>query len=309
MIYSVRHLTTYRYASEVAYARCILRLIPRTGPGQTLLQSTITVDPKPEAKSVKTDAFGSSTLTTVIAAPHRKLLIESRCLVDVHAPTVGDPAASPSWETVRESGLKARALDPESPTLYLYPTRATPIVLEITEYACASFPPGRPVIQAAADLARRIKSEFIYDPEATEIWTPVVEAFRQRRGVCQDFAQVMISGLRGLGLSARYVSGYLRTAPPPGQTRLEGADATHAWIEVWCGPDRGWIGLDPTNNMFAENDHIILAIGRDYQDVAPIEGVLLGAGRQRLRVEVDVIPEGEDSAQGRAWALGAIIGA
>jgi transglutaminase-like putative cysteine protease len=150
----------------------------------------------------------------------------------------------------------------------------------------------------------RIRREFTYDPDATEVSTPVSEAFEKRHGVCQDFAQVMISGLRGLGLPARYVSGYLRTVPQPGQPRLEGADATHAWVAVWCGYDRGWIGLDPTNNMFTENDHITLATGRDYQDVAPIEGVLLGSGRQKLKVEVDVIPEDEAGPASRAWALG-----
>ena len=306
MIYSIRHVTTYRYASEVAYARCILRLVPRTSASQTLLQSTITVDPKPSAKTVKADSFGDSTVTTVISAPHRKLVIDSRCLVDVHAPLVGDPAACDSWESVRAEGLRVRAIDPDSPALYLYPTRATPVVPAITEYARASFTPGRPVIEAAADLMHRIKHEFAYDPEATEVSTPVSEAFHKRHGVCQDFAQIMICGVRGMGLAARYVSGYLRTVPQPGQPRLEGADATHAWVAVWCGAERGWIGLDPTNNMFTENDHITLTTGRDYQDVAPIEGVLLGAGRQRLKVEVDVIPQDETSPGPRVWAAGAV---
>ena len=308
MIYSIRHVTTYRYASEVAYARCILRLIPRTCASQTLLQSSITVDPKPATKTVKTDSFGDSTVTTVISAPHRKLVIDSRCRVDVHAQIVGDPALSPPWEEVRKEGMRVRAIDPDSPALYLYPTRATPNLAVITEYARASFQPDRPVIEAAADLMQRIKNEFTYDPEATEVSTPVAEAFETRRGVCQDFAQVMISGLRGLGLSARYASGYLRTVPQPGQPRLEGADATHAWVAVWCGYDRGWIGLDPTNNMFTENDHITLATGRDYQDVAPIEGVLLGAGRQRLKVEVDVEPEVETGPVAQAWAVGSTHG-
>ena len=308
MIYSIRHVTTYRYEREVAYARCILRLIPRTCASQTLLQSSIAVDPKPASKIMKADTFGDSTVTTVIAAPHRKLVIDSRSVVDVHAPMVGDPALSADWESVRSEALRGRDLDPESPTLYLYPTRATPIVPAITEYARASFAPGRPVIEAAADLMQRIKREFAYDPEATEVSTPVTEVFQKRRGVCQDFAQVMISGLRGLGLSSRYVSGYLRTVPQPGQPKLEGADATHAWVSVWCGGDRGWIGLDPTNNMFTENDHIILATGRDYQDVAPIEGVLLGAGGQRIKVQVDVEPEERLGPTADAWTIGSAAG-
>jgi len=299
VIYSIRHVTTYRYGSEVAYARCILRLIPCTCASQTLLQSSITVEPRPAAKVLKADTFGESTVTTVIATPHRKLVIDSRSLVDVHAPAIGDPALSPDWESVRSDALRARSLDPDSPTLHLYPTRSTPIVPEITEYARASFSAARPVMEAALDLVHRIKREFAYDPEATEVSTPVSEAFQKRRGVCQDFAQVMISGLRGLGLPTRYVSGYLRTVPQPGQPRLEGADATHAWVSVWCGAERGWIGLDPTNNIFAENDHIILASGRDYQDVAPIGGVLLGARGQRIKVEVDVEPQDDaDPAAG-----------
>src|SRR5690606_39171507 len=162
----------------------------------------------------------------------------------------------------------------------------------ITAYARQSFTPGRPIVEAAAELMTRMRDEFVYDPEATTVSTPAVEAFEARHGVCQDFAHIMIAGLRGLGLPAAYVSGYLRTIPPPRQPRLAGADATHAWVDLWCG-ERGWIGFDPTNAVFAENDHIVLAIGRDYSDVAPIDGVILAPGVQTLKVEVDVIPDGE----------------
>jgi transglutaminase-like putative cysteine protease len=139
----------------------------------------------------------------------------------------------------------------------------------------------------------RIHSDFVYDSEATDVSTPAAEAFRVRRGVCQDFAHIMISGLRGLGLPAAYVSGYLRTLPPPGGVRLEGADATHAWVSVWCGEENGWIAFDPTNAIVVKNDHIVLAIGRDYSDVAPIDGIILAPGKQTLKVGVDVIPESE----------------
>jgi len=148
------------------------------------------------------------------------------------------------------------------------------------------------VIEAAFDLATRIRTEFNYDPEYTEVSTPAIEAFEARRGVCQDFAHIMIAGLRGLGLPAAYVSGYLRTVPPPGKARLEGADATHAWVKLWCGPEAGWIGFDPTNALVVAGDHIELALGRDYADVAPIGGVVLGPGEQKIKVGVDVIPEG-----------------
>jgi transglutaminase-like putative cysteine protease len=289
VIYGVRHLTTYRYESEVAYARCLLRLTPCTNAGQTLLHSSVTVAPAPVLKTIKRDAFGAQVVSMVIDTPHEALTIESRCAVEVH---VGEPpaaAAGPPWETVRRKGLASRRLDVDSPALYLYPTRSTPITPQITGYARESFPAGRPILKAAAELMSRLKSEFAYDPEATDVRTPAEEAFAKRRGVCQDFAHVMICALRGLGLPVRYVSGYIRTLPAPGQRRLEGADATHAWVEVWCGEELGWVGLDPTNNLFTGGEHLTLAYGRDYHDAAPIDGVLLGAGCQRLEVEVDVV--------------------
>ncbi len=187
-------------------------------------------------------------------------------------------------------------LGPQGPAAYLYPTPRTPLVRSITDYARASFAPGRPIVEATAELMTRIKADFTFDSEATDVRTAPEEAFKARRGVCQDFAHVMISGLRGLGLPAAYVSGYLRTIPPPGASRLEGADATHAWVSLWCGEDRGWIGFDPTNAILVENDHIVLAIGRDYADVAPIDGIILAPGEQDLKVEVDVIPQDEQIA-------------
>ena len=163
-------------------------------------------------------------------------------------------------------------------------------------------PKGRPIIEAAAALMTRMRSDFTYDAEATTVSTPIGEAFTARRGVCQDFTHIMISGLRGLGLPAAYVSGYLRTVPPPGRPRLEGCDATHAWVLLWCGEERGWIGFDPTNAILVRHDHITLAIGRDYADVAPIDGVMLAPGEQALKVEVDVIPEHEQGVVRPAFA-------
>ncbi|MBX9876397.1 MAG: transglutaminase family protein, partial [Beijerinckiaceae bacterium] len=160
------------------------------------------------------------------------------------------------------------------------------------DYARASFPALRPVLEAATELMGRIRADFTYDPEATEVSTPLEEAFRQRHGVCQDFAHVMIAGLRGLGLPAAYVSGYIRTVPPPGEKRLEGADASHAWVMLWCGPETGWIGLDPTNDLIVADDHIVTAFGRDYADVSPLDGVVIGPGSQKIGVAVDVIPIG-----------------
>jgi len=292
VIYTLRHATTYAYEDPVTFARCVLRLTPRTSSAQTVLKSSVHVTPRPASTIEGKGPFGERTLTVVIDKPHTELVIEARSRVDVHATPVGDPKASAPWEAVHAAGYGARDLSPEGPAAYLYPTRRTPISPAITAYARTSFTAGRPVIEAAAELMTRMRDEFTYDPEATTVSTPAIEAFKARHGVCQDFAHIMIAGLRGLGMSAAYVSGYLRTIPPPGQPRLAGADATHAWVNLWCG-ERGWIGFDPTNAVFAENDHIVLAIGRDYSDVAPIDGIILAPGVQTLKVEVDVIPDGE----------------
>jgi transglutaminase-like putative cysteine protease len=291
MNYKLRHRTTYSYDDDVSFARCVLRLTPRSSPTQTVLESDVTVTPTPSAELDRTGPFGARTQTITVDTPHKALMIEANSRIDVHVPPPGDPADSPAWEVIRGAALANPDLSPDGPAAYLFPTHRTPIVPEITEYARASFPPGRPIVAAMDELNRRIHAEFRYDPGATEVSTPVAQAFAARHGVCQDFAQIMICGLRGLGLSAAYVSGYLRTIPPPGQPRLEGADATHAWVSVWCGDALGWVGVDPTNAILAGNDHLVLAVGRDYADVAPIDGVILASGAQTLKVEVDVIPE------------------
>ena len=294
MIYDVRHRTTYTYGSPVGFARYVMRLTPRASPWQTVLSSQITVTPTPSSVAERTGPFGEIIRAALVDQPHRTLVIEARSRVDVHARRVDPQAPSAAWEAVREQALKADSLGSDGPAAFLYPTARTPAAPELTDYARQSFPPGRPIVQAGAELMNRIRADFRYDSKATDVRTPAVEAFAARRGVCQDFAHIMIAGLRGLGLPAAYVSGYLRTLPPAGQPRLEGADATHAWVSLWCGSDRGWIGLDPTNAVFAQDDHIVLAIGRDYSDVAPIEGVILAPGGQKLKVEVDVIPADED---------------
>jgi transglutaminase-like putative cysteine protease len=290
VIYDLRHRTTYSYGAPVAFARCVLRLTPQASPTQTVLSNAVVVTPRPSSALNRTGAFGEQTLTVVIDQPHRALVIEARSRVDVHAPIIDPAALSAPWEAVRELSFETSALGPDSPASYLYPTARTPMLAAITDYARESFAPGRPIVRAAAELMTRMRADFAYDPKATDAYTPAAEAFAARRGVCQDFAHIMICALRGLGLPAAYVSGYLRTIPPPGRPRLEGADATHAWVWLWCGQDRGWIGFDPTNAVFVENDHIVLAVGRDYSDVAPIDGVILAPGAQKLKVEVDVVP-------------------
>lgn len=293
MIYSIRHRTTYSYESQVKFARCVLRLSPPTTATQTVLRSSITVTPRPLETQERIGPFGARTLTVVVDTPHRALVIEARALVDVQADQPRLLSADPAWEDVRTLAFGSASLAADGPASFLYPTARTPLRSELTEYARASFSPGRTMVDAATDFMTRIHADFTYDSKATDVRTQPIDAYKARRGVCQDFAHVMISGLKGLGLPAAYVSGYLRTTPPPGRPRLEGADATHAWVSLWCGEELGWIGFDPTNAMRVENDHIVLAIGRDYSDVAPIDGIILAPGEQKLKVEVDVIPQDE----------------
>jgi transglutaminase-like putative cysteine protease len=292
VIYQVRHRTIYAYESEVSFARCVLRLTPRSSAIQTVLETSLTVSPEPTIAFDRLGPFGELTTTVVIETPHKALVIDAHARVDVHSPP-GRLDFGAAWETVGAQALRTSDLGAEGPANFLYPSTRAPLAPAITEYARASFTPGRGVVDAATELMGRMWRDFTYDGEATDVSTAPAEAFEARRGVCQDFAHIMICGLRGLGLPARYVSGFLRTYPPPGRPRLEGADATHAWVCLWCGEDTGWIGFDPTNDVLAQDDHIVLASGRDYADVAPIDGIILAPGKQTLEVEVDVIPEAE----------------
>ena len=290
MIYEVRHLTTYRYNAPVSYARCTLRLTPRETADQMVLASAIQVQPRPSAMRHRTGPFGERVTSVVVETPHSELKIEATCRIQIKRTNVGRAVRGAAWENVREAALASASLATGSPANFLYPTTQVPILAPLTDYARRCFPPERPIIEAAFELARTIQAEFKYDAKATAVTTPAMEAFEARRGVCQDFSHIMLAGLRGLGLSAAYVSGYLRTVPPPGQKRLEGADATHAWVNLWCGEALGWIGFDPTNGLIVADDHIELAVGRDYADVSPIDGVILGSGDQDLTVAVDVKP-------------------
>lgn len=290
MIYDIRHVTTYHYASAVSFARCTLRLTPVDGGGQKLLSHRVEIKPKPAERSTRMDFFGIATESVVIDAAHRVLRIDSRARVEVNRAAVEQDAASPAWETVREQAFAMEVSAAPSPVNFIFASPLAPLQQQVTDYARTSFPAGGAIFVCAADLMRRIYADFKYQSGATTIATPLETVLKERRGVCQDFAHLMIAGLRGLGLPAAYVSGYLRTLPPPGQKRLEGADATHAWASVWCGPSLGWIGFDPTNNILIGNDHIVLATGRDFSDVSPVDGVIVGSRKQRLNVAVDVVP-------------------
>ena len=289
MIYDIRHVTTYAYESPVSFARCSLRLEPRDGGGQQLLSHAIEIRPRPSERASRRDFFGTLTESIVIETAHRHLRIDSRSRVSVSRRAPGRTTPSPAWETIRDLAFEATSLGPSSPIGYVFASALVPVQQPVTAYAAASFPPGMGALVGAVDLMHRIRSEFRYDPKATVISTPLYEVFENRHGVCQDFAHVMIAGLRGLGLPAAYVSGYLRTIPSPGRPRLQGADATHAWVSLWCGDELGWIGFDPTNDLLVENDHIVLGVGRDFSDVSPVDGIIVGSRKQKLGVAVDVV--------------------
>lgn len=289
MIYRIRHLTAYSYDTPVASATLALRVTPRDGIAQRTISHNLDVSPAPASIVFERDFYGNAVNVVTIEESHTELAINAVAEVEVshRAPF---PGPGTDWEKVADAALRSHDLSPEAPAHFMFASPRIELSADVTRYARESFKPGRGIIEAARDFMTRIKREFAYQPESTEIWTPLSQAFAARRGVCQDFAHIMIAGLRGLGAPAAYVSGYLRTVPPPGKERLEGADATHAWVSVWCGTDVGWLGFDPTNAIDTGDDHIALAIGRDFSDVSPVYGVFVGSGANELRVEVDVIP-------------------
>jgi transglutaminase-like putative cysteine protease len=289
VIYDIRHVTSYSYESPVSFARCSLRLEPLNGAGQQLMSHSVEIRPKPADRTVRRDFFGTHTESILIETAHRNLRIDSRSRVSVSRTAPGRAAPSPAWESVRDVAFEATSLGPSSPIGYVFASPLVPVQRPVSAYAALSFPPDGGILAGAVDLMHRIRTEFRYDPKATVISTPLKEVFEKRHGVCQDFAHVMIAGLRGLGLPAAYVSGYLRTVPPPGKPRLQGADATHAWVSLWCGTEIGWVGFDPTNDILVENDHIVLAVGRDFSDVSPVDGIIVGSRKQKLNVAVDVL--------------------
>ncbi|MFT0858570.1 transglutaminase family protein [Ancylobacter sp. G4_0304] len=300
MMYDILQTTSYRYAHPVPVARHVVRMVPVDRPGQRVIVSHFAVEPEPVEWREARDFFGNKVVHIRIETAHTSFVVRTSARVVVEAGPPHDPLASPAWEDVREAAFTSTEIGPASPAHHLFASPAVPLSAAITRWAAKSFPAGRPMLEGAIDLMNRLHEEFTYDSRATDVSTPPLEAFEMRAGVCQDFAHIMIAGLRGLGLPAAYVSGFLRTEPPPGQERLQGADATHAWVSVWCGEDIGWQGLDPTNALVVATDHVVLAHGRDYSDVAPIGGVLIGSGRQKLSVAVDVIPVVEKAVPGEA---------
>jgi transglutaminase-like putative cysteine protease len=289
--YRVEHETVYAYGSTVATSQHVAYLRPRELAHQRVPWSDVVVEPSPARISRRVDYFGNRVDQFTLLRSHQELRVSGRSLVEVApAPFAGDPEASPPWEAARD-GLVYRKESPayEDAAQFAYGSAYVTRDPELLDFARPSFFPGRPLLASALDLMRRINAEFLFDPSATNLTTPTRRVLAERRGVCQDFAHLQISCLRSLGLSARYVSGYLLTDPPPGQHRLIGADASHAWLSVHC-PRFGWVDLDPTNNVLPGDRYVTLAWGRDYGDVSPLRGVLLGGAESTLRVGVSVIP-------------------
>jgi transglutaminase-like putative cysteine protease len=287
VVYRVVHETAYAYSTPVELAHHLAHLRPRDDARQQCLDHDCAIGPAPDHRRVGRDAFGNAVEFFAFYAPHDTLTVRAVSRVRVDAAPAPDWEASPAWEGVREQ-LVYRAGRPYVPQAeYAFGTHFSPLFAAAADYAAASFPSGRPLLDGALDLMRRIHADFTYNPDSTEVQTRAPQALELREGVCQDYAHVMLSALRSVGLAARYVSGYLRSRPRPGDAALVGADASHAWVEVWC-PVNGWVEFDPTNDRRPAADCVRVAVGRDFADVSPLRGVIRGGGDHSLRVAVQV---------------------
>jgi transglutaminase-like putative cysteine protease len=287
MIYQISHTTAYEYSAPVSLCQNIAHLTPRPTPQQHVRHTALVINPQPAVLSTRTDYFGNVQTFFSVQEPHRALTITASHVVDVTPRTPLDVAATPTWDAVRDELCTSRAEATLDASQFALPSRQVPQSDALLDYARASFLAGRTLGEAVLDLTTRIHHEFQYDAQATTVATPVEDVLRERRGVCQDFSHLALGCLRSMGLAARYMSGYLRTTPPPGQPRLQGADATHAWLAVYC-PGIGWFEVDPTNNTQPSDDHLVLGWGRDFDDVSPVKGVILGGDHHTVRVAVDV---------------------
>lgn len=295
--YKIRHQTRYQYSENVAVCQNQVRMQPVSRPPCHCLSSDLTITPTPSSQEEHRDYFGNQVTTFSIESLHDSLFVECVSLVQVRASGISVQTRSPRFEEVIGlTDLRSNAI-PATDTgfqplidEYKNPSRRVRLSDDFAGYARQEFSGGRPILLAALGLTQRIQNDFSYDTTTTDVNTPTEQAFQMRSGVCQDFAHVQLACLRSLGLPARYISGYLRTVPPPGKPRLIGADESHAWVELYAGRELGWVGLDPTNGTFVGTDHIPVCIGLDYEDVSPMRGVVLGGGTHHLSVSVDVEP-------------------
>ncbi len=297
MQYDVRHRTTYRYSQPVSISHHVLHLAPRYCDRQVVNQATIDIEPNPAVRNDAVDYFGNPVTFATIQQQHDELVIEANSRVEVSPPARAAPSQTMAWDRVFRHLGRDTAAGNLAVLQFAFDSPYARANADLAAYARESFLPGRPVMEAALDLTRRIHADFNYKSGTTSVSTPVEEVFRLRRGVCQDFAHLELACLRALALPARYVSGYLLTRPPPGKEKLVGSDASHAWISVWC-QEAGWVDLDPTNDTIAGDEHVTLAWGRDYGDISPVNGVIFGGGEHIIDVAVDVIPAASPSTKG-----------
>jgi transglutaminase-like putative cysteine protease len=286
MILEVSHKTLYRYGAPVIQSQHLVHMSPRASPRQTLRHHSLIVEPAPAMRYDGIDAFGNPVVILDIELAHREFVLLARSTIETLAPSPVDLLATTAWDRLDAHLTAGKGGDLDT-IQYRCSSRSTPASLELADYASVSFRPGRPVTDAAMDLVRRIYQDFTFDPAATDVSTPISQVFKQRRGVCQDFSHLALAALRAYRIPARYVSGYILTRPPPGQPKMQGTDASHAWISVWS-PEQAWVDFDPTNGIIVADEHVTIAHGRDYDDVSPISGVLIGGGDHSVTVGVDV---------------------
>jgi transglutaminase-like putative cysteine protease len=284
MLWRVRHVTTYRYAETVDMATHMLHLSPRALPYQRVLETRIGCTPEPARLTEGADHFGNNVTWLSIDRPHDRFEVSAETLVECAFPPPPPPEETPAWETIAAAPCPAGAAE------FTFPSPMLPESAPAREYVLPSFPPGRSILAGLLDLNARIGRDFVFKAGVTGISTPVAQVLAQRAGVCQDFTHLMLNGLRGLGLPARYVSGYIRTRPPPGGVGRRGADQSHAWVSAWLGARHGWVDLDPTNDIVVAEEHVVLGWGRDFSDVSPLRGIILGGGKHWLDVAVDLTP-------------------
>jgi transglutaminase-like putative cysteine protease len=290
VIYRVRHLTTYTYAEPVLLAHHQAHLVPRSFERQTCQRAAVRITPTPDSLDDRgRDYYGNPVTFFVLRDPHSSLAVQVLSKVEVKERLRADPDASPPWEQLVELPARLKGADLLEVADFCFESALVRFSDDVVDYVRPSFLPGRPVVTCLLDLMHRISHDFTYDDTATTIATPLSEVLARRRGVCQDFAHLSIACLRAIGLPARYVSGYLLTRPPPGRQKLRGADASHAWASTFI-PGSGWLDFDPTNDCLPNTEHLTLGWGRDYDDVCPLRGVVLGGGEQLLEVGVDVAP-------------------
>jgi transglutaminase-like putative cysteine protease len=287
MKYHITHRTIYEYAAPVAVSHHVARLEPLATPAQTPENFSLKIFPQPVLRKERSDYFGNHLCFFSVQENHQHLEIAATSRVTVRPKLAPDPEDSPAWEEVAKLFCDPVAPEVIGPYQFVFDSPQVYASFDLADYARESFKTGTPLLAGALDLTRRIFKDFKYDSKATTIATPLEEVWEKRRGVCQDFAHLSIACLRSIGLSARYVSGYLRTRPAEGKEKLVGADASHAWFSIFC-PRHGWNDFDPTNNLQVSEEHIAIAYGRDFGDVSPVAGILTGGGQHEVKVSVDV---------------------